>query len=370
MIRLKRWKLVLVVAGVVAIATGMTWLGLVLRQRWVEQGRDRQRQAMQQQQIIQAQAQMRQAVLSDYTDQMKKALGPDVNSTLSPDQLGVMQALTFNAFNQLDGMGKGEVIRFLYRNQLIGHCPQTALPQTSLQTPSETIAEGCAIAREPAVIPLVGANLQEANLRAAVLAGADLQGTDLRRANLRDAQLQDVQFTRANLNGANLSNANLERAHLDAAFLRMARLDNALLGCATCSPETFGASLKNADLQEAQLMAANLGGTTLEGANLQGANLTDAELANADLTRADFSNADLSRANFSFFLQRPGGCSAVDRWMYHVATVDDTDFSNANLSDANLVELMNDQGQMPGATTSGAIVNNAKTGAGPSDQEC
>ncbi|MGB3492744.1 MAG: pentapeptide repeat-containing protein [Elainellaceae cyanobacterium] len=353
MIRLKGFKPLFLLFGLLAIAGAATWAGFALREQWVEQKRDRQRLAAQQQQILQAQAQQRQAILQNYGTQLEMALNAGSNGEIPPEQFSLIQALTFQTLNQLDGSGRGEVIRFLYRKRLIGYCPQ-----------AESEAEEALVCEEgyiPPVLPLVGADLRRATLRAVPLSGVDLRGTDLRGADLRNAQLNRANLNRANLSGADLSNANLQQAELDAAYLRVARLNYAILE---------GAVLTAADLQEAQLTAANLKDALLEGTNFQGALLSEADLAGADLTRANFSNADLSTANFSSFVQRGGSCSDFDRWISHIASVEQTDFSNANLSNANLVGLMTTPDTLNGAVMTGANLTDAKIGPGPSWDDC
>lgn len=356
MIRLKGFKLVFLLFGLLAIAGAVTWAGFALRDQWTERERDRQRLALQQQQILQAQAQQRQAILQNYGTQVETALSAGSDGELPSEQFGLIQALTLQTLNRLDGEGRGEIIRFLYRKRLIGYCPEAE----SEENPN------CEEGYIPPVLPLVGADLRRAALRAVPLSGVDLRGTDLRGADLRNAQLQHAQMKRANLSGADLSNANLQQANLEAAYLRVARLDYAIFGCVGCT----GAILTDADLQEAQLTAANLGGATLEGTNFQGAVLVEAELAGADLTRANFSDADLSGASLSAFSQRPGSCSDLDRWIYHLASVEQTDFSNANLSEADLVGLRATEGAIDGAITAGANLTDAKTGPGPSWDDC
>jgi tetratricopeptide (TPR) repeat protein len=111
--------------------------------------------------------------------------------------------------------GKGSVLQFLYKSDLIGYTP---------------------------VIDLQEADLSGAVLRSDDLSGANLSGANLFRANLSGVNLSGANLSRAFLSGANLSGANLSRANLSRANLFRANLNGARL---------VEADLSDVDLSEA-----------------------------------------------------------------------------------------------------------------------
>jgi hypothetical protein len=188
------------------------------------------------------------AIFQSYLRQMstlmvaKKLLTSKPNSSVS--EAG--RILTFGFMSAMDGVRKGEVVRFLFRAHLLGN------PQENVGRPPGS-----------PLINLESADLQGANLAAASLEDANLTGVDLTGADLTHADLQTT-----DLNGATLEHANLSRAILNAhANLSGADLTGANL---------TGASLVDANLQHAYMSGANLTGANLTGADITGANLSGA----------------------------------------------------------------------------------------------
>lgn len=155
------------------------------------------------------------------------------------------RARTLTILSQLDGVRKGELIRFLL---------EAALIRGSLRG-----------SREERLYPII--SLEDADLR-----GIDLFGYDL----------SETVLTAADLSGADLSACGFEDTYLSGAFLIDADL-----------PATH---LKGADLNGATLRGAALNGSDFRGAALYGANLVGADLTNANLLGADLTNADLTGA--------------------------------------------------------------------------
>jgi hypothetical protein len=200
---------------------------------WVTNRREREAEelrAIEQREIEdrRAREQALQAYLDRRTDLIRGGL---CDSKVGDADQSIARARTLTVLRQLDGMGKGLMLRFLYESELIG----------KLTGPE---GEG---PRKEVIVVLVGANLQGANLEGAYLKGADLKGADLRGANLRAANLVGVTLVNAQLGGAHLGGAHLVRSIL------------------------FGANLAEANLRSANL----------EGAQLGGATVTDRQLAQA-----------------------------------------------------------------------------------------
>jgi uncharacterized protein YjbI with pentapeptide repeats len=135
----------------------------------------------------------------------------------------LLEAKTFTYFRNLDGEGKGQLVRFLAEYDLI----KVNQPEISLS------------------------------------------GADLRKINVTDAWLPDIDLTGAFMTGGEFINADLENVNLSDADLFDANLANA--------------NLTGANLTNANLVGANLTNANLTGANLTGTNLMDANLCNATL---------------------------------------------------------------------------------------
>lgn len=154
------------------------------------------------------------AALETYLGQMTDLLlNEKLRTTKTKEVRTVARARTLEILQRLDGMRRGNVVRFLYEAELIN--------------------------TENPVISLDRANLQYAELPGANLQNAELQGVHLEGANLRHARLE----------GANLRGAYLEGAHLRGAYFQ------------------------RANMQEAHLRGAHINGITLEGTNLERATM-------------------------------------------------------------------------------------------------
>jgi hypothetical protein len=184
------------------------------------------------------------AALQAYLDQMNTLL---IKHDLGDIEKGrsevrtLARARTLTVLSRLDDGREESVLEFLLESQLIERNPNiVSLADADLNNANLSEAN------------LTGANLSDADLSGADLLYADLSGADLSNANLKDA---NVAF--ADLSGAILSDAFMEQANLSEADLRGTNLS--------------GAYLTKADLSWAyHLKKADLSGATLEGANLEG----------------------------------------------------------------------------------------------------
>ena len=336
------------------LTLGLSGFNLLQARSRLEQAQTQR--AQDQKRLEQAEAQHRQHVLADYFGLMQPLIEPNLTAaSVNPAVKAEAQALTLTTLSRLDGIGKGELVKFLYSEGLIGKCPLAVG------------REYCAMPGRIPVLSLVGADLRKASLQEASLNGADLSGTDLRGADLRHSDLTRVRLHRANLSGADLSGANLLGADLSEAYLRVAILKQTVLGCENSHYCREPAVLRQADLQGTDLEGADLGRTVLVGADLREALLINAKLAGADLEQASFVGANLQGASFSHYWK--GSCSDSS-WETEIAVVNQTDFTDANLSQADLRGLMLDQVGIEGAELSGANLASAIIGSGPSADEC
>ena len=174
----------------------------------------------------------------------------------------VGRILTFGFMSAMDGVRKGEVVRFLFRAHLLGN------PQINIGRPPRS--------------PLIS------------LASADLQG-----ANLVGADLEGANLTGVDLTGADLTRANLQTTDLDGATLEHANLSQAILNAQ--------ANLSGADLRDANLTAREPrrceSPTRLphrrepHGANLTGANLTGANFSGAIFDKTTCPNGRVTNTH-------------------------------------------------------------------------
>jgi hypothetical protein len=142
----------------------------------------------------------------------------------------IARARTLTLLNALDGVRKGQVIKFLFEANLL--------------------------TRGLKLIDLKNANLEDIHLVWADLTRIDLTGSHLSRAQLKFAHLEDSNLTNTTLVKADLRRACLQRCNLKRANLAWADLR--------------GASLEAANLEEAHLEGAQLLDAKLTGAILQG----------------------------------------------------------------------------------------------------
>ena len=106
------------------------------------------------------------------------------------------RAHTLTIFRQLDGEGRGQIVRFLYESALLN----AGEPIVDLQS-----AELRGILLDQT--HLSGINLRNVDLREAHLNGAELPASDLREAKLDDADLTGVDLSESYLRGATLRGA-------------------------------------------------------------------------------------------------------------------------------------------------------------------
>lgn len=146
------------------------------------------------------------------------------------------------ALPELDGKGKGEILRFLFEKELL-------------------------TGENPAV----------------ELKGTDFSGVTLHKAHLNGIGLEGVDFRNAQMDGAHLGKSRLSGTNLSKAFLRHAGLSEAVLtGCNLYGAHLDGANLEEADLRNACLEAAFLRDTNLKNCILNDVSGTDAHSEIAD----------------------------------------------------------------------------------------
>jgi hypothetical protein len=183
---------------------------------------------------------VREEALQRYLDNMQELiLDRELKLSEKDAELrAVVRARTFAVVRSLDGIRKGQVLRFLHEAELIG-----------------------------------GAVIEESGERRVIEAIIDLRTADLSFAFLHRADLNQANLSLANLSDANLSNANLSLADLSLADLSFAVLSFA---------DLLGANLRGADLSLADLSGADLSAAILSNANLSGAReWTNEQLAQA-----------------------------------------------------------------------------------------
>lgn len=204
----------------------------------------------------------REATLQAYLDQMTELLlEKDLrNSEQSNEVRTVARVRTLTTLDQLDGLRKATLLRFLHETQLI------AKPN-----------------------PII--DLQNANLSNVILTEFVLDETDLSDVNLRSAMLQLLSLRGANLSGASLSKAYLFNIRLAEANLQYADL--------------VGATLFFVDLRLANLHGAKFMGKDPEA-------ITFADLERRPPVAAKLIEVDLRGARYNRQTKWPKGFDPVD----------------------------------------------------------
>ncbi|MCU0525194.1 MAG: pentapeptide repeat-containing protein [Elainella sp. Prado103] len=281
------------IAGTVAIPLAITVL--TAAQIWIAQLNRAQDLAISIQNRAQdlkiANETLQHGIMSRYLEEMEilifdkgllKANNPEVKS--------VAKAVTLNTARQLDPERKGQLLKFLYESNLVGHCELNAQGKSDIKTCTEPI------------VSLYGVKLSELQFEPPPipLARIDLEGADLTHAALPGIVLIDAEMNSATLNNATLSESVLTDAKMYGAKLQNANLSNALLIRTT-------------------LIAADLNGANLQGSKLIDADLRCAELRSADLREADLTNTKLQNAKYSADTQLPPGFEPVTHGLIQVA---------------------------------------------------
>ncbi|GLY79220.1 hypothetical protein Airi01_074870 [Actinoallomurus iriomotensis] len=125
-------------------------------------------------------------------------------------------------------------------------------------------------------IQVPGAVLSGAKLSLASLRDVNLRGAHSNWADLNNATLIRADLTNAGLENTDAHNANLHHAKLARTDLRLVNSHNAYM----IGTNLRGADLAMADLGGVDLSSADLRGAILDMTNLNGANLTGADLRN------------------------------------------------------------------------------------------
>ncbi|MBO0781535.1 MAG: pentapeptide repeat-containing protein [Ktedonobacteraceae bacterium] len=184
----------------VILLLGITWLS-VQQGLLAQQTNDQQRATALQIAHAQQQASILMAYQESITDMLLH------NDLLHARQTSierlVAQIKTAEVLRQLDGDGKGALLRFLYETKLINN-----------DTPIISLRE----------LDAHGANLRNVDLRDTNLFGIDLHSADVRGANLSFAAMSYVNLTGANLAGSDLHGSDMRNANLSGANLSGANL--------------------------------------------------------------------------------------------------------------------------------------------------
>ena len=131
------------------------------------------------------------ALVESYYDRLTDLLlSRNLRGAAADDEVArAARAHTLTTLRQLDGEGRGQIVRFLYESSLLS-------------------------AEHPAV------DLQAADLSGANLAGVHMAGVGLRNVNLRDARLVEAEMPASDLRQSQLERADLSRVELAESYLR------------------------------------------------------------------------------------------------------------------------------------------------------
>jgi hypothetical protein len=220
--------------------------------------KDRQERAIRQQEAIKT-----------YLNQLTTVfLDGDINK--NPDLQRVTRASTLALLQDpnLNGIGKGQVITFLYEIGLISVEPKGQSKQTYQKTVI-SLSRADLSHIELQNVDLKGINLSEANFSFGKFSGS-FRGANLKNANLNHTDLFTVDLRDADLRGAILIGANLEGVNLRSADLRNAIFSPTIELFVSDHPLVYSRESK-------------LDNTDFSGANLEGASITDEQLRQADL---------------------------------------------------------------------------------------
>jgi uncharacterized protein YjbI with pentapeptide repeats len=247
-----------------------------------------------QQQYKTAEARQKHEIISSYLAQMAQLqLDTEFQNLPDAEAKQIASAATLNTLRQLedkDGESKGQLLKFLYKANLIGgNCETnpTTLEKSNCQT---------------TVLDLGDAKLDGTMFQPPMphLPGINLQGASLVGSNWSDTDLSEAKMSRISLNGAILTNAILRNADLNQATLEGTNLAGATLIKAKLSGSSLdGAILENTNLAEAKLVEASLINANLQEANLKSADLQQADLRNANLTKAVLEGVNLAGAVYN-----------------------------------------------------------------------
>jgi hypothetical protein len=162
------WEWIEIIVGV-SIPVLIFWASSRLQKSLKEKDEDRFRQEVLKTYIDQ----MTQLILHEYWPRGKRTLSPETAQIVGQDKLkAVARAKTLAVLRELDGVRKGEIVRFLSESNVLKD------------------------------VSLIGADLSNANLRNVDFSGQDLRDVDFRHA--------DLSF--CNLSGSNLRNSDFESA--------------------------------------------------------------------------------------------------------------------------------------------------------------
>ena len=234
-------------------------------------------------------------------------------SEVDDEVRSIARTWTLAVLQEMDGVRKGLVIRFLYDAVLISWDIDIIVSLVRADLSKADLIKASLIRADLSETNLSGADLSDADLRGANLSGADLSGAnlsdaDLRGANLRGAAIDDTtkiaekwrrvwEIVTHNAEGWKLSKADLSEAYLSGANLSGANLSGANLSETDLSEtDLSGVGLSGAHLRRANLRGANLRGAYLHGANLHGANLRGTNLRGTNLREANLRGANLHGA--------------------------------------------------------------------------
>lgn len=188
---------------------------------------------------------------------------------------------------QVDQIRKGQVVRFLYDQDLVFSGEAIRRKQDELKREFDTTQD-----KQFYEVELGGIDFVRIDLKSAFLPDIDLSGSTMKGGDLSAAYL-----TRSDLNVIDLSCTTLTETK---SFFGFRQRPVARQTCANLS----GANLSDANLRNANLSGANLSGADLTGADLSGANLSGANLSDAIFTEAAYTDETTSPAFCSALLAK------------------------------------------------------------------
>lgn len=145
----------------------------------------------------------------------------------APHRTGISDTI-LAALPELDGKGKGELLRLLFEKGLLnGANPAVGLRGADFREAAIHKAHLNGISLEG--VDLGKARLDGAHMEKSILSGTNLSKAFLRHADLKEGVLPGCDLSGAHLEHANLEGANLNGARLDGAFLSSANLRNCAL---------------------------------------------------------------------------------------------------------------------------------------------
>ena len=226
------------------------------------------------------------ATLETYLSRMSELMLDRRLLSSPPDSTvrAVARTVTLTALRRLDGVRKGEIVRFLAESRLLRDTLVTPPPKCARRLPPRNCVQKSARIYFPGATRV---DLSGADLRGVVLPGARLSGVVLSRADLRDADFAGASLSKVHLESSDLEGASFRRARLAGTVFTYAQLQEADFDRALLHPEIGSVP----DDDRVWLLPTELGGACLTQATFRNARLDRVEMARAYGSRTDFTGA-------------------------------------------------------------------------------